>query len=338
MHRTNSALPTVSHVKVIESVGRRSIGRIATLGTFAVVAATATSFSGRVWWIFDLLSHFRAQFFWIALLLAGLLFVVRRRRIAMIALVLLSVNGGPLRPFCVGNANDPRNAPTVRVMTLNVWARNREYERVISYLREASPDIVVLVEVDGHWRAPLEALASEWPHRRMILNGGHLGIAILSRMPLDESGIEFLSDGIPIVVARATINGTPVAIFGVHLDRPMSASGVKHQARQLAELVERLHREPPTRLVLGDFNATSWSDGFSDFVLQAGLRDSRNGFGIQPSWPSYLPAAFRIPIDHCLVTTDVEVTGRAIGPNVGSDHLPVIVDLKAPVRLHDQAD
>jgi len=60
------------------------------------------------------------------------------------------------------------------------------------------------------------------------------------------------------------------------------------------------------------------------------LPDSRAGRGIQPSWPASLPAALRIPIDHCLVSPGIAVVGRQLGPQVGSHHLPVIVDLAVP--------
>ncbi|WP_421656253.1 hypothetical protein [Leptothermofonsia sp. ETS-13] len=34
-----------------------------------------------------------------------------------------------------------------------------------------------------------------------------------------------------------------------------------------------------------------------------------------------------IPIDHCLISPELTVTGIWTGPNVGSDHLPLITDL-----------
>jgi endonuclease/exonuclease/phosphatase family metal-dependent hydrolase len=52
--------------------------------------------------------------------------------------------------------------------------------------------------------------------------------------------------------------------------------------------------------------------------------------GLQWSWPVGLwPLA--LPIDHCLVSEKVEVVDRWMGPDVGSDHYPLVVD----VRLRD---
>ncbi len=62
-------------------------------------------------------------------------------------------------------------------------------------------------------------------------------------------------------------------------------------------------------------------------MLEVGkLSDSEQGFGPQPSWSTELLIPV-VPIDHFLVSKDIEVLNRVLGPNIGSDHLPVYVDL-----------
>jgi endonuclease/exonuclease/phosphatase (EEP) superfamily protein YafD len=80
---------------------------------------------------------------------------------------------------------------------------------------------------------------------------------------------------------------------------------------------------------MGDLNATPWSRPFHRFVGRSGLCDSRAGFGVQASFPA-ASALLRIPIDHVLVSCVIGVRNRRIGRDVGSDHLPVIVDLVLP--------
>jgi endonuclease/exonuclease/phosphatase (EEP) superfamily protein YafD len=80
---------------------------------------------------------------------------------------------------------------------------------------------------------------------------------------------------------------------------------------------------------MGDLNATPWSRPFRRFVGRSGLCDSRAGFGVQASFPA-ASALLRIPIDHVLVSCVIGVRNRRIGRDVGSDHLPVIVDLVLP--------
>jgi endonuclease/exonuclease/phosphatase (EEP) superfamily protein YafD len=39
-----------------------------------------------------------------------------------------------------------------------------------------------------------------------------------------------------------------------------------------------------------------------------------------------------IPIDHCLISPDIKVVNIRTGPNVGSDHRPLITDLIIPEK------
>jgi endonuclease/exonuclease/phosphatase (EEP) superfamily protein YafD len=78
---------------------------------------------------------------------------------------------------------------------------------------------------------------------------------------------------------------------------------------------------------VGDLNTTPWGHAFRALVLDSGLRDSSRGFGFQWSWPaSFWPLG--IPIDHALVSDGVNVLDRRMGPSIGSDHLPLVVDIQ----------
>jgi endonuclease/exonuclease/phosphatase (EEP) superfamily protein YafD len=69
-----------------------------------------------------------------------------------------------------------------------------------------------------------------------------------------------------------------------------------------------------------------WSPFYKNMVKTGNLRNARSGFGILPTWPTFLPLAY-IPIDHFLVSKEIGVLKIRTGRNVGSDHLPLITDL-----------
>jgi endonuclease/exonuclease/phosphatase (EEP) superfamily protein YafD len=82
-------------------------------------------------------------------------------------------------------------------------------------------------------------------------------------------------------------------------------------------------------IVMGDLNATPWSQPFRRLVARSGLCDSRAGFGIAASYPAD-STVLRIPIDHVLITCSIGVADRRVERDIGSDHRPVIVDLVVP--------
>ena len=49
-------------------------------------------------------------------------------------------------------------------------------------------------------------------------------------------------------------------------------------------------------------------------------------FNIEATWPVWFGFA-GIPIDHAFVSTDVAITHIETGPNIGSDHRPILGDL-----------
>ncbi|MCU0565239.1 MAG: endonuclease/exonuclease/phosphatase family protein [Oculatellaceae cyanobacterium Prado106] len=84
-------------------------------------------------------------------------------------------------------------------------------------------------------------------------------------------------------------------------------------------------RQHPT-IVMGDLNTTMWSPIYRPLIHLTGLHNSRQGFGVQPSWVVDIPA-FQIPVDHCLVSPSFRVLNNRIGRDIGSDHYPLIADL-----------
>ena len=80
-------------------------------------------------------------------------------------------------------------------------------------------------------------------------------------------------------------------------------------------------------IVAGDMNATPWSHAFRAVLRAGDLENSQRGYGLELSFPTNASPIFQVPIDHVLVSECVGIGKRQIGPDLGSDHRPVIVDL-----------
>jgi endonuclease/exonuclease/phosphatase family metal-dependent hydrolase len=135
-----------------------------------------------------------------------------------------------------------------------------------------------------------------------------------------------------VLEAEVELAGRPLRIWLVHPPNPLSRLGRARGGDEINALAERIGSSDGDRLVFGDMNRTDGSPYFGDFLRKTGLRDSRLGFGRQASWPAWSP--YKIAIDHAFVSTDLAVTSRRLGPAIGSDHLPLVIEL-APAASFD---
>lgn len=83
------------------------------------------------------------------------------------------------------------------------------------------------------------------------------------------------------------------------------------------EIVEESKQQGLPTIIAGDFNATPWSSAFADI-------DYKRATGLQPTWPMRY---FGIPVDQVLVSEHWQVAQSKAGPDIGSDHLPIIAKL-----------
>ncbi|MEE9171911.1 MAG: endonuclease/exonuclease/phosphatase family protein [candidate division NC10 bacterium] len=297
-----------------------------------VCISTVAGFLGRLWWIFELASHFRAQYFLFLMGSAFLFLLGRKQRAAIIVTVFALVNLSLIVPFYFGSSSTHAEGRTFRALLVNLNTSNQAHERLRNFIRSVEPDFMVLLEVNRIWLDELQTLQAVYPFSRASPRDDNFGIALLSRIPFRRAEIRHIGKvGVPVVVAQFKVDGQSLAVIGTHPVPPASRDYSEDRNQQLDELARVVGLQEGQVMVLGDLNITSWSPFFGDLIRTTGLRDSRKGFGLQPTWPTGLPH-FWVPIDHCLVSSGIAVHNRRIGPHIGSDHYPVVVDFSVESR------
>ena len=318
-----------------EKLGNRLTALLTT--TVALYSlATLFSFAGRFFWLFDLLSPFRLQYLLLSPVLTGGALVIKKRGLAAVCGVCGLVNLGMILPlFIAPSPAAVHNAPEIRAVVMNVMVENVHYNDVIRFIKNTDPDFFVIEEVDRFWLENLKQIAGTYPYCESVARMDSFGIALFSKHPLSDSRILYLGPvRLPGVCADITVHGRTVTVFGTHMLPPIFSDYRTHRNRQLDLAAQFLHRfrsenNNQSIIVLGDFNATPWCSNFRRFVKRAGLVDSSRGHGLFPSWPSVW-FLLRIPIDHVLMSPDLICTNKRLGPHIGSDHLPLIVDIAIP--------
>lgn len=280
----------------------------------------------------ELLSHFRPQYLLIQVVcLVGML-LMRSWHLATMAFFGLFLNLVPIVPYY----NPYRDVDTatrdhVKIVQLNLLATNQNYEKVIKFIGKTDPDIIGFEEVRPHWASTLTKELQNYPYRVIEPENTAFGIALFSKRPLTNSHVVRFGKAyqgnrfFPSIVADTLIGGNPTTIIVTHPLPPMAGFDVRNS--QLADIANKRAKFHDNLIVIGDLNVTPWSSYFQNFLKKTGLRDSQMGFGVQPSWKSPLPFV-SIPIDHILTSDQFIVFNRVLGRPIGSDHLPVIVDLE----------
>ncbi len=297
--------------------------------TTVTAALTVAGFLARAWWVFDVVCSFRVQYA-ACLAAAALLFVVgKRRRQALAAAAFCAVNAVLIAPMFVGGPGGQASGEPIRFLWANVYIANRDHAALLDLVRDESPDVIALAEINKAWAETLGALEDDYPHR-VGPRRGPFGIALLSRLPLLAVRLEFFGEaGVPSIVATVETGGGRVDVIATHPVPPLSRGSAWCRNDHLREMAAACAALDGPVVVLGDLNCTPWSPFFRDLLRDAGLRNAQRGYGPRGTWPTFNPL-MRVPIDHCLVSPGIVVRDFRIGPGIGADHLPILVELSLP--------
>lgn len=287
--------------------------------------ATLLGFLGGLHWSFDLFAHFRVQYMQLCLPLIAITLWRRFNSRALTLFILAAVNyTGVLPLYFVRPA--PTDGQPIRAMLMNINAGNGNTELVLGSVEQFSPDVLLLEEVTPKWAHELESLNTIYPYRVEKPQAGCFGIMLLSRYPLEHGQIlQIGTAGVPSIAAELHCPQGVISIIGTHALPPVGSEGSRQRNIQLAALPVVIKEQRHPTLLIGDLNTTPWSPHFRQLIRDSGLKNSMKGFGFQPSWPVGVPF-MKIPIDHMLHSEEIVIHARGLGPDVGSDHLPVIVD------------
>lgn len=124
-----------------------------------------------------------------------------------------------------------------------------------------------------------------------------------------------------------TVNDLSYNLAAAHTSPPTGAANSEARNRQLQGIADELAGRPRT-ILCGDLNITPFSPWFASLLTRSGLTDPSRGSGFSPTWMRVLPP-IAVPIDHILLSPDLTLVSRTVGPSLGSDHSPVIVELAA---------
>jgi endonuclease/exonuclease/phosphatase (EEP) superfamily protein YafD len=276
-------------------------------------------------WIADLVESFRPHLLAAALVALPLGFTLRAGwRSAVLAMLVgcFIVNGATIvRTARAATApHEARGGIRLKVITANVLWSNRQHQLLRDWLQAEAPDIVVTQETTARWAAELARLHALFPHRR--LPGPTDDLAILSRHPFDMAGEVGIRTHGTLAMATLSVGHRRIDLMALHASVPTNPAWRIARDDMLDDIARFARRTRHPLIVAGDFNATPWNRSMRRLVRESPLRHAP-GFW-RPTWTTWFPLWMGIPIDHVLAATDCRVMERRVGPDIGSDHRPVV--------------
>ena len=336
-----SAAPTSAHARFV-----RLLGYVAWSYALVVIASCVFMYAGGDrWWPATMLLF--SPRWLIALPLAMLvpLALWLNRRLLLPLLLSALVIFGPFMGlrFPIEKPK-PGTGPLFRVLTCNIHGGGASEEALLSLVEEVRADLVALQECPPEMRNKMPG----W----FVLQEG--GLALMSRRPFLSQGavrtvrVPYRWPAVSMLHGTVGMPGGAVTLCNIHLPTPRfglqnlldrrtvldpAKSGElvnetwyrESNARTLREALDAL---PGPVVVAGDFNTpvesriyrTVWGDLTNAF--------DRVGKGYGHSQRATLRGyRYGVRIDHVLTGKGLVPQVCEVGPDVGSDHLPVIADV-----------
>jgi endonuclease/exonuclease/phosphatase (EEP) superfamily protein YafD len=323
---------------------RISTGLLWMLVLAVTLVTCLAAFADRLW-LGDLFSFSRPQLA-LAVLFLLCVAIFLRRWLAAVALgAILAVNASPLVVFDAPRAASAETT-NLRMVSANLLYDNETPSRFGEILAGLSPDIVITQEARFDWPDVLRSLPGfpylagpevlSWSSN-LVLSRYPLRARLVPDMPASGGR---LGGGKALRVESDVPGRTqPLVIYAIHAPTPRTFDGWQARNRYLDTLAERIAAEPEGTAVLlaGDWNTPVWSPAFSRTLFLSGLLATERS--VWPSatrlFASFGGFAFGTSIDHVAVSRGIAVAGLSVGPDFGSDHLPVVADLKLPCLNED---
>ncbi|MBN9673603.1 endonuclease/exonuclease/phosphatase family protein [Roseibium aggregatum] len=336
------------------------------LGAVTAGALGLSAFVASDYWIADNMSFFLKQFLATGLIgsLAGVLGLIVQHRwhrlykalctLGFLFLVVLAgLTGSRTLANTVALSQSDNGGRPIKIVSINIERLFLADPVLKAFLQKENPDIVVLQEA-AWWFQKQRWERYELPYGNAGVAGfpqylkvGELGgLVVYSRYPIlsEESrivkgipqpGISVYHDVDREVLSLTLDTGkAPLHLIAVHPDSPRSQDRWTSKRAYLDELDKTIAQAKSDHggnvIAIGDWNSSPWSERFQRTLTANNVQTA-----YPDGWPHNtrfffdyrLLTILGAPVDQFVVSPDLAVAGVSLGPDIGSDHVPLIVEI-----------
>ncbi len=316
------------------------------IGTILILVSLGSLISNSTVWFLQILNFPRVEVL-LGLVVGLLLFLLCRKEWGIFNLIFLAgmlVSIGtqayiifpytPLgsRPVKSVDPASVDKQTVFSIMLANVLITNTHSDELLKIVAAKDPTFLLTMEINKRWLDQLSVLTKKYPHRMLFPSDNAYGMALYSKLPLNNQEILFLNfDRVPTFKATFTLpGGKSFQLITIHpvAPTPSKYPDITDRKKEVALLkAGRMagKRSLPT-VVAGDFNDVGWSHNTHQFMALSGLNDVRYGRGLYSTFNAQ-SLFMRWPLDYVFVSSEFNVLAVERLPKFGSDHFPFYVQL-----------
>jgi endonuclease/exonuclease/phosphatase (EEP) superfamily protein YafD len=300
------------------------------------------------WWLDNLIG---LQLQWsllaVTLMFINLLFFKKVVLIQVsLFLFLITYNYLPwYQPFAISKVDTHIIIKTeiLSIAQLNLHYENPNIHKLIIQAQQKKFNILILQEVADHQRKAVNQLSAFYPYSvgTQINSPTTSGMVLFSRWPIIESTVHdlgFSGGQIIEVLVQSPELVIPLQLFSIHPPSPRDKTLWKKRNDVLDYVQQQIENSYfNNQIIIGDFNSTPWTGALQSLINNNQLHNSGESFGYIPSFSFFQHGVFSqwvssVYIDHCLVSSAIQVIDKSYQSIIGSDHVLINTWLKINSR------
>jgi endonuclease/exonuclease/phosphatase (EEP) superfamily protein YafD len=173
-------------------------------------------------------------------------------------------------------------------------------------------------EVTPDWDQWLrDSLSGVYPYHHTYVDIGLFGIAIYARYPLKQIDTFYYQE-IPNLKGCIQVGEEELCFVSVHTEPALNSYSLKRLQQHLSRVASESRSMGGHTVVMGEFNAVSWSGEIQTFMDSTGLLESRVGFMQQPV------SLLDIPLDHIFFSRNLQCIDFRSVKSPSSRHLGIL--------------
>jgi len=232
-----------------------------------------------------------------------------------------------LKPSVPSIESDKNN--DIKCMASNVQMNNTQYKDVSTLITRELPDVLFLMETDQRWFDELQSVLKTYTSVTTELKDNCYGCIFATNLKVVDINIHYIAgDDTPSVHATLEDKSGQTFIFrGIHPRPPVPGNTSRKRDEELRQTAKFAREKKIPEIVMGDFNDVVWSASSRKFMNIGQYKDPQAGRGSIKSFHARF-SLLRFPIDQLYVSSGVSLVEMYRGPNVGSDHFPILAKLQ----------